>query len=220
MNVRLLSAIACTTVLIVISLVSVYVLTFGIHRSHDHAVWGAFGDYFGGILNPIFALFAFLGVLWSLHLQMKQVKQLGMDKQADEVLQVIKDIDMHLEKLAKTLVATTSDREVLISHMAAESNRVNNQLPNDPNYLDAEDIYIEFLKHSRSSSSLIGMAVREMADQVSTMSDFLKRYPLQQDGQYTPIIEYYRTKTSRLVPMLKDAGRVSDSTRAFFEKAR
>jgi len=30
------------------------------------AALGALGDYFGGLLNPIFAFLSFMGVLWTL----------------------------------------------------------------------------------------------------------------------------------------------------------
>lgn len=214
----IVAASAAITVIAIIAII--YVGTFGLARSYDHAVWGAFGDYFGGILNPIFALFAFLGVLWSLDLQMKQVKQLSKDKQADEILQVVKDIDTHLHELSKIFVGTSSGHEVLINHMAAESRRIHELSPSSPNFLSAEDSYLVFLKQVASPGSLVGMAVREMADLISRMSAFLERYPLQPSGEYTPIIEHYRTKTFRLVPMLKDANMVSESTRAFFETVR
>jgi hypothetical protein len=83
--------------------------------------------------------------------------------------------------------------------------------------LAAVDIYIDFLTASKSSGSLIGIAVREMADQVTMMCEFLKRYPQQQDGGYAPIIEYYAAKTYRLIPMLNDADALSDATQSFFE---
>jgi hypothetical protein len=35
--------------------------------SYNTSVWGEFGDYFGGVLNPIFALMAFVGLLWSIY---------------------------------------------------------------------------------------------------------------------------------------------------------
>lgn len=206
---------AAITAIIVIA--TTYIATFGVSRSLDQAVWGTFGDYFGGILNPTFALFAFFGVLWSLNLQMKQVAQLGVDKKAAEILQVIKDIDNRLAELLNTLVATASERDVLIIHMIAEARRIVEQDNIDNKFLAANDIYIEFLKDSKSSDSLTGMAVREMADQVSTMSEFLNRYPQPQGGVYAPIIEYYIAKTSRLIPMLRDAGSLSASTRALFD---
>ena len=205
---------AAITAIVVIA--TTYIATFGVSRSLDQAVWGTFGDYFGGILNPIFALFAFFGALWSLNLQMKQVAQLGMDKKAAEILQVVKDIDNRLAELLNTFVATTSGRNVLIIHMVAEAKRIGEQENADSKYLAAEDIYIKFLEDSKSSGSLTGMAVREMTDQVSTMSEFLNRYPQQQGGGYAPITEYYIAKTSRLIPMLHDVGGLHASTRTFF----
>ena len=35
--------------------------------SNDTAVWGAFGDYVGGILNPIFAFLSFTALLDLFH---------------------------------------------------------------------------------------------------------------------------------------------------------
>ncbi|WP_165382072.1 putative phage abortive infection protein [Acinetobacter sp. WCHAc060025] len=43
--------------------------------SSDTAVWGAFGDYIGGILNPIFALLSFSALLITLIYQNKQLEQ-------------------------------------------------------------------------------------------------------------------------------------------------
>ena len=147
---------------------------------------------------------------------MKQVTQLGVDKKAAEILQVVKDIDNRLSELQKTLVTKASERDVLITHMVAEAKRIDAQENTDSKFLAAEDIYIKFLEDSKSSGSLTGMAVREMTDQVLTMSEFLNRYPQQQGGGYAPITEYYIAKTSRLIPMLHDVGGLHASTRTFF----
>ena len=37
--------------------------------AHEPAIWGEFGDYLGGVLNPIFGLFTFAGVLFTIGLQ-------------------------------------------------------------------------------------------------------------------------------------------------------
>ncbi|MEH1710255.1 putative phage abortive infection protein [Acinetobacter pittii] len=37
--------------------------------------WGTFGDFFGGILNPIFGLFAFYWLTYSVRLQIKELKE-------------------------------------------------------------------------------------------------------------------------------------------------
>ncbi|KJZ44856.1 hypothetical protein [Pseudomonas fluorescens] len=217
MNRKFLLIVVAGAIAVIVAIVGMYINMFGGIRS-DQAVWGTFGDYFGGILNPVFALLAFLGVLWSLDLQMRQIRQLELDKKADEILQVVKDIDARLTELLQTLVGADSGHDVLVIHMVAEANRLCKQEGGShTKFLAAVDIYMDFLKASKSSDSLIGMAVREMADQVTTMCEFLKRYPQQQGGGYAPIIEYYTDKTSRLIPMLVDAESLSGSTQAFFK---
>jgi len=219
MSPRFILIVAGVALSFMAAVVAVYLDMYGVSRVYDQATWGAFGDYFGGILNPIFALFAFLGVLWSLDVQMKQVRQLALDKKADEILQVVKDIDARLSELLQTHVGADSGRNVLVVHMVAEANRLFKQEGYaDTKFLDAADIYMDFLKASNSPSSLIGMAAREIADQVSSMCEFLKRYPRLQEGEYAPIIEYYTIKTCRLIPMLNDANALSDATRSFFER--
>lgn len=43
-----------------------YITSFGTTRSTDPAVWGQFGDYFGGVLNPALSFCAFVGLLFTL----------------------------------------------------------------------------------------------------------------------------------------------------------
>jgi hypothetical protein len=43
-----------------------YIKSFGTTRSTDPAVWGQFGDYFGGVLNPALSFCAFVGLLFTL----------------------------------------------------------------------------------------------------------------------------------------------------------
>ncbi|AZC36834.1 hypothetical protein [Pseudomonas chlororaphis] len=210
MNPRFLLIVAGIALSFMAAIVVVYLDMFGINRIHDQAIWGAFGDYFGGILNPIFALFAFLGVLWSLDLQMKQVRQLALDKKADEILQVVKDIDARLAGLLQTNIGETSGFDIHILHMVAEAGRGAKQKGDSNSYK-------QFLQISAAPGSLVEAAVREIQHQVSTMCEFLQCYPQQQGGGYTPIIEYYASKTSRLIPMLNDLGGLPEPTRAFFD---
>ncbi|UCP00061.1 hypothetical protein LF844_09690 [Metapseudomonas lalkuanensis] len=46
-----------------------YISVFSASVVADQEKWGQFGDYFGGILNPILSFFAFLAVLYTLHEQ-------------------------------------------------------------------------------------------------------------------------------------------------------
>lgn len=204
MNRRTLIIVLVLALTLIASILTMYVFSFGFHRSDDQAVWGAFGDYFGGILNPVFALFAFVAVLWSLHLQTQQLGKLTLDKQGEEILQVVKDIDTRLMELLKTRIESVD-----ILQMVSESERI-------AKTSERSGPYSKFLRHAKEPGTETEAIVRDMSTQVSTMQFFLQRHPAQQSGGYTPIIEYYATKTARLIPLLEAVGNLPESTRDFF----
>lgn len=51
-----------------------YFLVFDGALPDDHAVWGMFGDFVGGTLNPIFALFALAALLYTISLQVHELQ--------------------------------------------------------------------------------------------------------------------------------------------------
>lgn len=193
--------------------IAVYLDMFGVTRASDQATWGAFGDYFGGILNPIFALFAFLGVLWSLDLQMKQVKQLSIDKQGEEVLLVVKDIDSRIKELMEIVVGGVDASSLQIHHMVAEAER-------GAGVLGSSDAYSQFIYIARQSGSLVEATVRELRNQIIALHSFLIRYPHSREGNYAPIIEHYTAKASRIVLMLREVGDLPEAVDNYFKIAQ
>ncbi|WP_288400161.1 putative phage abortive infection protein [uncultured Acinetobacter sp.] len=65
----------------------------------DSGDWGTFGDFIGGILNPIFALFAFYWLTYSVRLQIKELKdtRTELKKAADAQVEATK----HQENIAR-----------------------------------------------------------------------------------------------------------------------
>lgn len=55
-------------------MLAVYFLHFPHVFSSDQAVWGQFGDYVGGILNPLLSVPAFFAILYTIKLQADTVK--------------------------------------------------------------------------------------------------------------------------------------------------
>ena len=53
--------------------VGCYVGQFGDSLSASHTRWGEFGDYLGGVLNPIFALIGLFVLLRTIHLQTREL---------------------------------------------------------------------------------------------------------------------------------------------------
>lgn len=61
--------------------------------------WGTVGDFFGGILNPIFALFAFYWLTYSVRLQVKELKETRNELQKAAKAQ--EDSARHQEEIAR-----------------------------------------------------------------------------------------------------------------------
>lgn len=54
--------------------VSVYVSHWGLHPSDSHGIWAEFGDFVGGVLNPILSFFAFVALLYTIRVQVAQLQ--------------------------------------------------------------------------------------------------------------------------------------------------
>lgn len=61
-------------VITLFSVIVFYLVNFNQGLSKDNGDWGTFGDFVGGTLNPIFALFAFLALLKTIRLQSKEME--------------------------------------------------------------------------------------------------------------------------------------------------
>ena len=122
MNLRALLTAAIVALFAIGAISITYIAAFGTSHSADAAVWGQFGDYFGGLLNPLFALAAFLSALCSISMQQrearaaseqlaaqteiarKQLDALGSERLGEEFLHVIRDIDERLSHLLQTVI--------------------------------------------------------------------------------------------------------------------
>lgn len=80
-------ALTCAAILI-----SLYIWNFFGPLSNDQGVWGQFGDYVGGILNPLFSITALFALLYTIVLQAKELR----------------DSSEQLKKSASALIAQNS----------------------------------------------------------------------------------------------------------------
>jgi len=56
-------------------LIIAFVLKFGITPSEDQGAWGQFGDFVGGILNPLFSIIGLLALLYTIVLQSEELRR-------------------------------------------------------------------------------------------------------------------------------------------------
>ena len=82
------------TIIPVIVVLLFYWSEFGVYPANEHSHWAEFGDFFGGILNPIFAICAFIAVMMTILLQSKELRA-STDSLKDQSNQ-LRDQSQHL----------------------------------------------------------------------------------------------------------------------------
>jgi hypothetical protein len=228
MNRRVIVAAAGIALCLVLGVVASYIDTFGIVRSSKRDEWGQFGDYFGGVLNPIFALLGFLGLLWSISTQEREARAAAKelseqtalarqelqhsrsDRLDEELLQVIRDIDSRIAFLLGTdISATVSNPRLTIKLMVAEAERLALTGGESPSFA-------EFLQRATSVGTMVEAPVREIKYLVVKMRKFLEQYSRHRSTNYAPLITYYADKVCSLMHMLEAVGGLPDDTRHFF----
>ena len=124
MNTRPVTIAALVSAVLVLAVAGYYALNFGPKVSSDTGTWGQFGDFFGGTLNPVFAMLAFLALLWSIALQAAEFERASShlsdqvrlargeaeaarrDRLSQELLEVIKDLDARINAVLATTVSS------------------------------------------------------------------------------------------------------------------
>lgn len=94
-NFIVILAFACAVVALVL-----YLLAFGVHPSLDMAVWGQTGDFFGGVLNPVFGFLSLIALLITLQQTEKSLKQ------SDEEVRLSRE---EMKRSADALFAQAND---------------------------------------------------------------------------------------------------------------
>lgn len=82
--------------------------------SSDPAVWGQYGDYIGGLLNPIFSSLAFSGLVVTIVLQARQIDDAKRNAELEEMQRVQSTIAARIDHLlASEVIVNTQGYEEL-----------------------------------------------------------------------------------------------------------
>jgi uncharacterized membrane protein len=220
-----LAVVAILALMLVAGVAIAFALHFAGRPLGDVDSWGQFGDYFGGLLNPLFAMLAFLAVLYSIALQRTEAVKseeryrsqyelaraeltgLGVERAGSELLAVIRDIDARMSELAKVVVSpATSNPQLTYSLIVAEADRIRR-------YGGQSPAYHQFLVIAGSKGSVVEALVRELAALVTQMQEFLTQFSALRGTSQAPLIVYYANKALALLAPLEDAKLVSPYTR-------
>ena len=104
-----------------------YLYKFGswpITLSSDPAVWGQYGDYIGGLLNPIFSSLAFSGLVVTIVLQARQIDESKHNAELEEMQRVQSTVATRIDQLlASTVIVDTGNYREL-AHFAGSPQTV------------------------------------------------------------------------------------------------
>ncbi len=220
---------------VIIALISVavaivpYLNVYGTKIVVSHEKWGQFGDYFGGVLNPIFAMFAFIALLYSISLQIRELKeassalttqaksaelQLILTRESqtkNDFLSVLRDIDERISIELKVVVSPPNARTTLyMAHMVSEAQRI--KFTKNVK----SDSYRMFVETARLEGSVIEASVREINYLLNQMRDFLVYYSDLERARVSPVTMYYAKKCLGITYMLEDIGLAQKDLRNFF----
>lgn len=228
MNRRILLVALALALLLIAAVMWAYISQFGTVRNASHDAWGQFGDYFAGLLNPMFSLLAFIALMYSLVLQKEEAQRdqsrfeaqysiakkefddYTREKLASELLTVIRDIDERIDTIRGTNVSPPGEQHnMTIALMVSEGNRVRNSLAQS-------DCYITFTTIARESGTIVEAIVRDLAELVSEMKQVLEQFSQYRGTSQAPLIVYYANKTYPLITVLEDIDLVDHTTREFF----
>lgn len=77
-------------------------------------VWGQYGDYVGGLLNPIFSSLAFSGLIVTIVLQARQIDEARLNSEIEEMQRVQSTIATRIDQLlASPVIVNTRECEGL-----------------------------------------------------------------------------------------------------------
>lgn len=204
-----------------------YISIHGYHLSDSHELWAQFGDYFGGLLNPIYALLAFLALLYTISLQSAEMRQATKEfrRSADSMQQqlnhyknsarkedlykIIKDIDEDLKKIYEIVITQEGQQPILnIGHLVHEGFRLRDSL-------EKSESYKQFLSVASSSGSVVESVFLKLALASGNLYKYLTKYKdLAGNGNY--VSEYYRYKYFMLGQLLKDAGNIDKNIYEYY----
>ena len=126
-------------------------------------------------------------------LAQRQLEDLNGDRLNQELLHVIKDIDLRLSRALEVSVSPPGAVQIIsVTMMVAESERL-------ASYGGESASYETFIEQAQTQGSVVEASVREIAALVAEMRDFLEQLSRFRAGAYAPVIVYYANKPYRLL---------------------
>jgi hypothetical protein len=182
-----------------------YIAKFGAVWSSSHEVWGQFGDFFGGLLNPLYAMLAFFAVLYNVRLQAEQlaiakeefhesarstqaqIEALKARSDREELLSVIRASVASIEAAYNEIVSPQGASPVIqLHHVIHEGWRLR-FMPVKGGPFD------EYVRNANTAGTLIQALHARLEAAADSLAHFTALYEATY-GTGSPVLAYYRKR--------------------------
>lgn len=207
-----------------------YIGMFGVQWSPSQEVWGQFGDFFGGFLNPLFSLLAFVAVLYNLQLQSEQLdvaknefKSAAVAAQAqldalreqanrEELVVILRSLIESIDKILNEAVSKAdSSPPLLLRHVIHEAWRLRHASVKG-------GAYDEYVRNARTGGTIIEALHNRLRTAADDLAYLVPLYAAVV-GQSSPVLRYYSHRHLGLGILLAEVGGAKGATIDFFRQA-
>lgn len=151
-------------VVVILAYLAIATNQFSISESLEK--WGTFGDFFGGILNPIFGLFAFYWLTYSVRLQIKELKETRKElkkaakaqEESAKHQKSIADLEQQNVKTQKEILEL-QEKTLFSQQFSNESKKKQNEIQN------FESLFFELLKSKNNMLNDINFSNKFFPDE-------------------------------------------------------
>ncbi|MCO7252133.1 hypothetical protein [Pseudoalteromonas sp. Ps84H-4] len=220
-NIRFFALIACSIPLFVI--LTAY-SRFGFSPQSSIEQWGAFGDFMGGVLNPIFAFLSFLCLLIAIVLQNLELKETRKEFSRlatanEEQVSIISK--QHYNDDTYKVIQIVTDR---INRNYNENNLMGNSLSlktillGKVNYNENPDFKFLYSK-GIDTNSIEYKVLRTLENDLTLLKELLIEYSnLQNFNSVSPLVNFYKNEYEHLVSALTSHSLINTDLRVYYLK--
>lgn len=187
-----------------------YVSVFGGNLCAEHARWAEFGSYFGGVLAPVYAMFAFLALLYTIYVQASNSQT---EARRADLIRVLNSIDQELERILSERVSPAGkDPELNFYHVAheAELQQCNPQ---------KTGTYKQFLDVVGDQGTLLAASYHRLVARLTDLVAFIDEYEAG-NLERSLLRTFYSGKFSFLLRMLRDERSAPEKVLEFLSPQR
>lgn len=203
-----------------------YIYNFGpgqwFKLSHMPSDWGVFGDYVGGLLNPFFSFLAFIGVIFTVILQARQLDIVREHANFEEIQRVLSTLSARIDGLLAAVPTATKDR---FQHLNAAPRSIFELISamgtlqlNKPD--KAEDNWLRWATTEQQINELVQTVNHEIVTiglELETLAWTLGRYA--SEGGSATVMDFYRYRYRAVLTWLDSMGLLEQhgQIQAFFK---